>query len=64
MTVNHSKEYKNIIIKPLKIYVIWAVLFILLVRKWDYKIFVIIIEDIKKALKPKQYINPQPLVPE
>ena len=37
--------------------------FILLARKWDYEIFVIIIENIKKALKFKQYINPQPLIP-
>ena len=37
--------------------------FILLARKQDYKIFTIIIEDIKKALELKQYINPQPLIP-
>ena len=57
-TVNHSKEYKNVIIKPFKIYIIQAAPFILLIRKRDHKIFVIIIEDIKKALKLKQYINP------
>jgi hypothetical protein len=62
--VNHSKEYKNIITKPLKIYIIQAAPFILLAKKRNYKIFVVIIEDIKKALKLKQYINPQPLVPE
>jgi hypothetical protein len=62
--VNHSKEYKNVIIKPLKIYIIQAVPFILLAKKWDYKIFAVTMEDIKKALKPKQYINPQPLIPE
>jgi len=32
--------------------------FYLLVRKQDYKIFTIILEDIKKALELKQYINP------
>ena len=32
-------------------------------RKQDYKIFAIIIEDIKKALELKQYINPRPLIP-
>ena len=57
-TVNYSKECEDVITKPLKIYIIQAVPFILLVRKWDHKIFIIIIEDIKKALKPKQYINP------
>jgi len=43
---------------------IQAAPFILLIKKWDYKIFTVIIKDIKKALKLKQYINPQPLVPE
>ena len=58
MSVNHGKEYKNIIIKPFKIYIIQAVPFILLAKKQDYKIFTITMEDIKKALKLKQYINP------
>jgi hypothetical protein len=62
--VNHSKKYENIIIKPLEICIIQAAPFILLTKKWDHKIFVVIIEDIKKALKPKQYINPRLLVPE
>jgi hypothetical protein len=53
MPVNHSKKYENFIMKPLKIYIIQATPFILLVKKWDYKIFVVIIKDIKKALKPK-----------
>jgi hypothetical protein len=44
--------------KPFKIYIIRAAPFILLVRKQDYKIFAITIEDIKKVLKLKQYINP------
>jgi hypothetical protein len=61
--VNHSKEYKNVIIKPLKICIIQAVLFILLAKKQNYKIFIVTMEDIKKVLKLKQYINPQPLVP-
>ena len=39
--------------KPFKIYIIQATPFILLARKRDYEIFTIIIEDIKKALKPK-----------
>jgi hypothetical protein len=43
---------------------IQAIPFILLIKKWDYKIFIVTIKDIKKVLKPKQYINPQPLVPE
>jgi hypothetical protein len=42
---------------------IQATPFILLAKKRDYKIFVVIMEDIKKVLKLKQYINPQPLVP-
>jgi hypothetical protein len=37
---------------------IQAAPFILLIKKQDYKIFAVIIEDIKKALKLKQYINP------
>ena len=53
MLVNCSKEYKNVIIQLFKIYIIRAIPFILLVRKWDYKTFAIIIEDIKKALKLK-----------
>ena len=53
ITVNYSKKYKDIIIKPFKIYIIQTAPFILLIRKRDYKIFIIIIADIKKALKPK-----------
>ena len=53
MTINYNKECEDVIIKPLKIYKIWAVPFILLVKKWDYKIFVITMEDIKKVLKLK-----------
>ena len=56
--VNYNKECKDVIIKPLEIYIIRATLFILLARKRDYKIFVITMEDIKKVLKLKQYINP------
>ena len=51
--VNYSKECKNVIIKPLKIYIIQAIPFILLTKKWDYKIFVVTMEDIKKALELK-----------
>jgi len=42
---------------------IQAAPFILLARKRDHEIFAVTIEDIKKALEPKQYINPWPLVP-
>jgi hypothetical protein len=62
--VNYSKEYENIIIKLFKIYIIQAAPFILLAKKQDYEIFIVTIEDIKKALKPKQYINPRLLIPE
>ena len=51
-------------LKLLEIYVIRAVPFILLVKKQDYKIFTVTMEDIKKVLELKQYINPQPLIPE
>ena len=51
--MDHSKKYKDIILKSLKICVIWAAFFILLAKKQDYKIFAIIIEDIKKALELK-----------
>ena len=44
-------------LKPLEIYIIWATPFILLARKQDHKIFAVIIEDIKKVLKLKQYIT-------
>ena len=64
ITVNYNKKCEDIIIKPLKIYIIQTVFFILLIRKQDHKIFVITIENIKKVLKPKQYINPQPFIPE
>jgi hypothetical protein len=53
MPVNHSKECKNIIIKPFKICIIQAAPFILLTKKWDYEIFLVIMEDIKKVLKLK-----------
>jgi hypothetical protein len=58
MPVNYIKKYKNIIIKPFKIYIIQAAPFILLVKKQNYKIFIVTIEDIKKVLELKQYINP------
>ena len=53
MTINRDKKNKNIIIKPLEIYKIQAVLFILLTKKRDHEIFIVIIEDIKKVLKLK-----------
>ena len=53
MLVDYSKECKNVITKPLKIYRIWAVPFILLTKKQDHEIFIVIIEDIKKVLKLK-----------
>jgi hypothetical protein len=43
---------------------IQAAPFILLTKKQDYKIFIVIMEDIKKVLKLKQYINPRPFIPE
>ena len=46
--INCNKEYKNVIIKPFKIYKIQTTPFILLAKKRDYKIFIIIIKDIKK----------------
>ena len=58
MTTNRSKECENDTLKPFKIRVIQAVPFILLIKKQDYKIFTVIIEYIKKALKLKQNIDP------
>jgi hypothetical protein len=49
--------------KPFKICIIQAVPFILLTKKQDYKIFAVTMENIKKALKLKQYINPRPFIP-
>ena len=57
MTINCSKECEDDTLKPLKIYVIRAVFFILLARKWNYKIFAVIMENIKKVLEPKQYVD-------
>ena len=62
--IDYNKKYKDIAPKPLKIRVIWAALFILLARKRDYEIFVVTIEDIKKVLELKQYINPRLLISE
>jgi peptide subunit release factor RF-3 len=64
MPVNHSKKCENVMTKFFKICIIQAVPFILLVKKWDHEIFIVIMEDIKKALELKQYINPWPLIPE
>ena len=61
--MDYSKKYKNVITKPFKIYIIQTTPFILLVKKRDHKIFAVTIKNIKKVLKPKQYINPQPLIP-
>jgi len=57
-TTNSSKECEDVTPKPLKIRIIQAIPFISLARKQDHKIFAITIEDIKKALELKQYINP------
>ena len=51
--INYNKKCEDIITKPLKICKIQAIPFILLVKKRDHKIFIVIIEDIKKALKLK-----------
>jgi len=58
MTTNSSKECEDVTPKPLKICIIQATPFVLLARKRDHEIFAITIEDIKKALELKQYINP------
>jgi len=57
-TANYSKECEDVTLKPLKIHIIQAAPFISLAKRRDHKIFAITIEDIKKALEPKQYINP------
>ena len=62
MPVNYSKKYKDILLKSFKNYIIQAAPFILLTKKRDHKIFIIIIKDIKRVLKLKQYINPQPFI--
>ena len=51
--MDYNKKYKDIAPKPFKICVIRAAPFILLARKRDYKIFIVTIEDIKKAPKLK-----------
>ena len=62
--MSYSKKYKDVALKPFKIYIIQAAPFILLVKKRDYKIFAITMENIKKVLKLMQYINPQYFIPE
>jgi len=58
MTADCNKKCKDVIPKPLKIRIIQAAPFVSLARKRDHEIFAITMEDIKKALEPKQYINP------
>ena len=53
--MDYNKKSKDIAPKPLEICVIWAAPFILLTRKQDHEIFIVIIKDIKKVLKLKQY---------
>jgi RNase H-like domain found in reverse transcriptase/Reverse transcriptase (RNA-dependent DNA polymerase)/Integrase zinc binding domain/Integrase core domain/Chromo (CHRromatin Organisation MOdifier) domain/Aspartyl protease len=50
--------------KPLEIRQIRAEPFYMLARKRDHEIFAITMEDIEKALNPKPYVDPRPLVPE
>ena len=50
---DYGKEYKDIKVKPFKIYIIQATPFILLAKKRDYEIFVVTMEDIKKVLELK-----------
>jgi len=57
MTTDRSKECEDNTSKLFEIYVIQAAPFISLVKKQNYEIFTVIIEDIKKALEPKQYID-------
>jgi transposase InsO family protein len=49
---------------PLEIREIRADPFYMLARKRDHEIFAVTMEDIEKALEPKLYIDPRPLVPE
>jgi hypothetical protein len=63
-TANRSKECEDVTTKPLEIRMIQAAPFISLAKRRDHKIFAVTMEDIKKALEPKQYIDPRPLIPE
>src|SRR5438045_7468639 len=38
--------------------------FYMLARKQDHKVFTVIMKDIKKALKSKTYVDPQPFISE
>jgi len=62
--MDYRKKCDNVTLKPLEIHVIQAALFYLLVKKQNYKIFIIIMKNIKKVLKLKQNINPRPFIPE
>jgi len=59
---DYNKDCNNIISNLLKIREIRADPFYILVRKRDHKIFAVTIEDIKKALKSKSYIDPRSFV--
>jgi len=56
--------FKNNKYVSLKICQIQAKSFYMLAQKQDYKIFIIIIKDIKKALKLKSYTDSQSFISE
>ncbi len=57
MNKDYNKNYNNATSNFLKIREIRADLFYILIRKRDHEIFAVTMKDIKKALKPKSYID-------
>ncbi len=59
MNEDYDKNYDNVMSNFLKIREIRADLFYILIKKRDYKIFAVIIKDIKKVFKLKSYVDLQ-----
>jgi len=54
---NYNKDYNNATSNLLKIREVRADLFYILIKKRDYEIFVVTMENIKKVFKSKFYID-------
>ena len=62
MNKDYNKNYNNATSNLLEICEVRADPFYILIRKRDHEIFAVTIKNIKKALKPKSYIDPRPFV--
>ncbi len=59
MNEDYDKDYDNVTSNLLEIREVRADPFYILIRKRDHEIFAVTIKNIKKALKPKSYIDPR-----